>query len=76
MMPAFLFMAIGWWQETGKCVEFLYFYIYPNNYYRIFVLDSTEIRWSDRKTSWFTASARYFTTSAAGIRGLIDIASH
>jgi len=76
MMPLFLFMAVGWWQETNECVKFMFYYLYPNNYYSTFVLDCTDGKWSSKNTSCFTATARYFTTFAAGMRGLIDMASH
>jgi len=75
LMPAMLFMAIGWWQETNECVQFIFSKLYPNNYYRTFVLGTEEDGWGNKESSSFTAVSRYFTTFAAGMRGLIDLAS-
>jgi len=76
MMPAMLFMAVGWWQETNDYWNFMFFYLYPNKYFRTFVLHSDTNSWSNKKVSGFTAAVRYFTTFGAGMRGLIDMASN
>jgi len=75
LMPLMVFAAIGWWEEVDECIPFLWKFLYPNDYYRTFVLDTESALWKDKETTAFTAVVRYFTTFAAGTRGLIDMAS-
>merc|ERR1719204_1659118 len=76
-MPLMLVMGIGWWEKKTSYCDFVWSFLYPNKYHKMYVLgtDDPKANWQDKKTGCFTAICRYFTTFMAGTRGLIDMAS-